>query len=133
MFHQENYPRLRNSLLIISVSNGGITGGLDSIATANRFRRGSDIIAISYIPGLVYALGRVSPAHTAFLSGPKGSASKAQIENHSKIALQLAETERLRNAFVRLNTDQQLAKTLLNDRGLDFPGAYRNIGSISSS
>ena len=97
---------------------------LSSIAKANGFKQGDDIIAISYLPSIVFAMGGRSPGHPAFLTGSKAA------EDYSKLALQFAETTRLRKAFVLLTIDTADAADILSSRGLNFPDEYRNIGTV---
>jgi hypothetical protein len=101
---------------------------LSSIAKANGFHPGDDIIAISYIPGLVYAMGGRSPGHPTFLVGPMGLIEKERVEDYSRHALQYADIERLKNAFVLLDVESTDVKLLLASRGLDFPNGYKRVG-----
>lgn len=99
---------------------------LSSIAKANGFQPGGDIIAISFIPGLVYAMGGKSPGHPTFLIGRQGAV------DYSRLALQYANINRLRNAFVLLNVEPAYVEYLLTSRGLDFPNGYAEVGTVVS-
>lgn len=101
-----------------------LVGDLSSIARENGFKPGGDIIAISYLPGLVYAMGGKSPGYTTFLANSK------QNEDYSRIALQYASIERLRNSFVLLSLRPEVVESLLWDRGLDFPDGYKRLGIV---
>jgi hypothetical protein len=103
---------------------------LTSIAKANGFQPGGDIIAISYIPGLVYAMGGRSPGHPTFMVGSLGLIDKEHVESYSKLALQYADINRLENAFVLLDVEPENAESLLASRGLVFPKAYKKIGAV---
>ncbi|MBE2258261.1 MAG: hypothetical protein H6942_01090 [Candidatus Accumulibacter sp.] len=100
---------------------------LTSIAKENGFQQGDDIVAISYLPSLVFAMGGRSPGHPAFLTGSKAA------EDYSKLALQFADIARLRKALVLINTDAAEAVDILSSRGLDFPGGYERIGTVDST
>ena len=113
-------------LLKLDSQTHNLVQELSSIAHANGFQLGSDIIAMHYIPGLVYALGGKSPGHPTFLIGGK------HLEDYSIIALNFADLTRLRNAFVLLNVEPVYAKSLLAKRGLDFPNGYVKAGSVIS-
>ena len=94
---------------------------LSSVARDNGFRGGDDIIAMNYIPGLVFAMGGESPGHPTFLSGNK------KHEDYTRLALRFADIKRLRNAFILLNCKPESATTILKERGLDFPDGYENL------
>jgi hypothetical protein len=97
---------------------------LSTIAKAHGFQPGGDIIAMHYIPGLVFAMGGRSPGHPAFLAGYK------EAEAYSRLALQYADIKRLTNAFVLLNVEARYAESLLQGRGLNFPDGYEKIGTV---
>jgi hypothetical protein len=99
---------------------------LSSIAKANGFQPGGDIIAISFIPGLVYAMGGRSPGHPTFLVGRQGAV------DYSRLALQYADIKRLKNAFVLLNVEPVYVESLLTSRGLNFPNGYEEVGTVVS-
>lgn len=106
---------------------------LSSIAEANGFQPGGDVIAFSYIPGLVYAIGGRSPGHPTFLVGSKGLTDKKNVENYTKFALQFADIKRLKNAFILLDVKSEYVEPLLTSRGLDFPNGYEMLGVVVSN
>ena len=91
----------------------------------NGFRKGDDVIALSYIPGLVYAIGGVSPGHPTFISSSVGPSNK-----YTEIALGYADIERLKKAFVIVNTEPDPVIALLQNRGLEFPIQYKHLDNI---
>ena len=99
---------------------------LSFTAKANGFQPGGDIIAIGDIPGLVFAMGGISPGHPTFIGGSKDA------EDFSLLALKLSNIKRLRNAFVLLDVDPAYAKFILERRDLNFPSEYVKIGAIVS-
>ncbi len=102
---------------------------LTLIAKSNGFKPGGDIIALSYIPGLVYAMGGKSPGHPTFLVGPLGVSDKMHVEEYSRLALHFADIDRLRGAFVLLSVDAGDVEALLTRRGLNFPKEYVKLGA----
>ena len=97
---------------------------LSSLARNNGFRPGDDIIAMHYVPGLVFAMGGRSPGHPTFLSDSINS------QKYSELALSFADIERLKNAFVLINVKFDIAKTVLESRGIHFPDEYLELGAI---
>jgi hypothetical protein len=101
---------------------------LRAAAVRNGFRPGDDIVAVSYLPGLVYAMGGRSPGHPTFLLGAPGYLA------YSKMALGFAEVSRLRNAFILLDMaedDEELGQ-LLRSSGLTFPAGYVLVGEVTA-
>ena len=82
---------------------------------------------MSYLPGLVFALGGRSPGHPTFLLGTDGYYA------YSKIALGFSSESRLKRAFVLSDSvdDDKPLSALLATAGLDFPARYRFIGEAS--
>lgn len=101
---------------------------LGKMARIGGFRPGDDIIAVSYMPGIVFALGGRSPGHPAFLLWDK------KYLNYSKIAIQLSDLSRRRKALLLINSDltEDSLRDLLNSGGLDYPSRYRRIGGITA-
>jgi hypothetical protein len=104
-----------------------IIEGLRTLAESTGFRAGDDIIAVNYLPGLVFALGGQSPGHPAFLLGGDGYLS------YSKIALQFSDVTRRRNALLLIDAHhtEETLRDLLNSGGLDFPARYQKVGVVS--
>lgn len=113
--------------LKLDVQTHALVDQLALIAKDNGFQQGDDIVAISYLPSIVYAMGGRSPGHPAFLTG-----SKAAVD-YSKLALQFADIARLRKSLVLINIGEGDAAEILSSRGLDFPGGYKNIGTVDST
>jgi hypothetical protein len=100
---------------------------LRAMAATAGFRPGDDIIAVSYMPGLVFALGARSPGHPAFLLWSE------KYLNYSKVALQFSDKARRRKALLLVNkdlTEDALAK-LLNSGDLDYPARYEKVGMVA--
>lgn len=110
--------------LKLDIQTSELINNLAAIAKENGFKKGDDIIAISYLPSLVYALGGRSPGHPAFLVGSESSL------NYSRMALQFADMDRLKASMVLINTEETEAASILTSRGLDFPADYKNIGTV---
>ena len=84
---------------------------------------------MSYLPGLVYAMGGRSPGHPALLLGNAGYFA------YSEMALSFARKQELQNALVLINLapqDDEL-RALLASSGLDFPTSYTIIGEVSGN
>lgn len=106
-----------------------VVEGLRAAATRNGFQPGDAIVAVSYLPGLVYAIGGRSPGHPAFLLGNAGYFA------YSKMALSFARKQDLQKALVLINLapqDNEL-RALLASSGLDFPTSYTLIGEVSGN
>lgn len=113
-----------DQVLKLDAQTSGLINKLAAIAKENGFEKGDDIIAISYLPSLVYALGGRSPGHPAFLTGSDASL------NYSRMALQFADIDRLKASLVLINSGETAAASILASRGLNFPGSYENIGTV---
>ncbi len=111
-------------VLKLDAQTSGLINKLAAIAKEHGFEKGDDIIAISYLPSLVYALGGRSPGHPAFLTGSEASL------NYSRMALQFADMDRVKASLVLINSDELAAASILSSRGLDFPAAYENVGTV---
>ncbi|GAA3099238.1 hypothetical protein GCM10010520_50840 [Rhizobium viscosum] len=101
---------------------------LRAIADAAGFQPGGDdIIAVDYLPGLVFALGGRSPRHPTFLLGNDGYL------NYSKAAMQFSDVSRRREAFLLIDDEhsEQVVEDLMNSGGLDYPARYRNLGTVT--
>jgi len=100
---------------------------LAALAKTAGFQPGDDIIAVSFMPGLVYALGGRSPGHPTFLVWDKHFLA------YSKIALQFSDSERRKKAFVLTNRDltAEFLNDLLTSGGLDFPSGYKKVGTVA--
>ncbi len=112
--------------LKLSAEESTVITKLREIAVTAGFQEGDDIIAVNYMPGLVFALGGKSPGHPAFLLGSTG------FLNYSKVALQFSDIARRRKALLLIDkgqTEDEL-KELLNSGDLDFPARYRKVGSV---
>ena len=96
---------------------------LSKILQDNGFQVGDDIVALSYIPGLVYMLGAKSPGHPTFLSTTPGERA------YSRIAISFADLDRLRSSYVLLNAPVTDMSALLSTRGIAFPIEYRKLGA----
>lgn len=101
---------------------------LRAAAMQNGFKPGDDIVAVSYLPGLVYAIGGRSPGHPAFLLGTPGYLA------YSKMALGFADSARLHRAFVLLDMPAQHEelRQLLGSAGLTFPAGYALVGEVTA-
>jgi hypothetical protein len=97
------------------------------MATDAGFRPGDDIIAVSYMPGLVFALGGRSPGHPTFLVWTE------KFLRYSKQALQFSEVARCKKALLLVSKDatESWLKDLLNSGGLDFPAGYQRVGTVT--
>jgi hypothetical protein len=100
---------------------------LRTLATDAGFRPGDDIIAVTYMPGLVFALGGRSPGHPTFLVWTE------KYLRYSKLALQFSEVARRKEAFLLVSKDAAggWLKDLLKSGGLDFPAGYQRIGTVT--
>lgn len=96
---------------------------LSKILQDNGFQVGDDIVALSYIPGLVYMLGAKSPGHPTFLSRTPGERA------YSRIAISFADLDRLRSSYVLLNAPVTDMSALLSTRGIAFPIDYQKLGA----
>jgi len=112
--------------LKLDTQTHALVQGLTSIAKQNGFQHGDDIVAISYLSSIVFAMGGRSPGHPAFLTGSKAA------EDYSKLALQFADITRLRKSLILINIDAEDARDLLSSRGLDFPKEYKKIGTVNN-
>ncbi|MBA3704786.1 MAG: hypothetical protein H0W84_02475 [Bacteroidetes bacterium] len=129
LFHQTEPTTVGfpEKTLLLDIRTHTLVKELSTIAQTNGFKPGDDIIAISYIPGIVYAIGGRSPGHPVFILGDEGAF------NYSRLALKFADTERLKHAFVLLNIGSKEAESLLTTRGIDFPNNYDSLGSVASN
>lgn len=115
------------STLYLDAKSSDLIVSLKALAVRNGFQPGDDVIASSYLPSLVFALGARSPGHPAFLSTNEGE------RKYSELALGFAQLDRLENAFVLINTSEAEMSALLMTQGLAFPGNYRKLGQIAYS
>ncbi|MBN8754947.1 MULTISPECIES: hypothetical protein [Variovorax] len=101
---------------------------LRAAAVRSGFTPGDDIVAVSYLPGLVYAMGGRSPGHPTFLLGTPGYLA------YSKMALGFAEKARVRAALVLLDLDAHDAELqlLLGSAEMDFPAGYNLLGEVTA-
>ncbi len=101
---------------------------LRTAAARSGFKPGDDIVAVSYLPGLVYAMGGRSPGHPTFLLGTPGYLA------YSKIAMGFAEKARLRTALVLLDLDADDGdlRLLLGSAGLPFPSGYDEVAEVTA-
>lgn len=112
------YPE---TTLKLDLAMHNLVVGLREIAARNGFRPGDDVVAIDFIPGLVFAMGARSPGHPVFFS---------PLSAYTEMALRFADPKRLVKAFVLLNIDPAMAGKTLATAGLDFPKAYRLLGML---
>lgn len=128
LFHQVEATEVGNpaKTLKLDMEEHELVNKLSSIAKGSGFKPGGDVIAFNFIPGLVYAIGGRSPGHPTFISGgPKREA-------YSRLALQYADIERLKKAYVLLDVEPILVESMLTSRGLNFPKGYEKIGAVVS-
>lgn len=101
---------------------------LRAAAVRAGFKPGDDIVAVSYLPGLVYAMGGRSPGHPTFLLGTPGYLA------YSKMALGFADKSRLARSLVLLDVDAHHEELghLLGSAGLTFPAGYELVGNVTA-
>ncbi len=90
--------------------------------TAAGFNPGDDIFAFFNLPGLVFALGGVSPGHPWYFSGDQKSLELDAMRVAS------VEPARRSKAFVITNGDVTEFIPYLKSNGLDFPDNYARCG-----
>ncbi len=89
---------------------------------AHDFAPGDDIFAFFNFPGLVFAVGGVSPGHPWYFAGDQHS-----LELDASRVASVSPARRAR-AFVITNGDVTAFLPLLKTAGLDFPSAYIRCG-----
>jgi hypothetical protein len=87
------------------------------------FTPGDDILALYGLPGLVYAMGGVSPERPWFFfdHGERG-------DRENMLALQSIPHERLKNAFILHTNADSRASQQLKQLGIDFPEEFSQLG-----
>ncbi|MBC7369563.1 MAG: hypothetical protein H7343_22570 [Undibacterium sp.] len=90
--------------------------------TAHGFKPGDDIFAFYNLPGLVFALGGVSPGHPWYFSGDQRSLDL------DAMRVSMVASARRTRAFVITNGDVTSFLPRLHAAGLDFPAAYHRCG-----
>lgn len=86
------------------------------------FRPGDDVLALYGLPGLVYAVGGVSPQRPWFFNdhGPEGDVANLN-------ALKKIPAERIRSAFVFRTDDDARSVSQLRECGVDFPEGFQKM------
>lgn len=89
------------------------------------FTPGEDILALYGLPGLVYAMGGVSPEKPWFFfdHGERG-------DRENMLALQSIPYERLKKAYLLHTNADSRASQQLKQLGIDFPEEYSQLGRV---
>ncbi len=85
------------------------------------FKAGDDLIVLFDLPGLVFALGGVSPGHPWYFHGDQESLA------NDSMRLRSIEPERRKRAFIVCNGFPEDSAPLLRECGLNFPADYQLI------
>jgi hypothetical protein len=96
--------------------------GVRSQMESHGFKKGDDIFAFFNLPGLVFALGGVSPGHSWYFAGDAYSL----VVDYGH--LRGVAPGRRRRAFVVQNGDLQTFLPYLESCGMAFPGDYVRCG-----
>jgi hypothetical protein len=90
------------------------------------FKPGDDILALYGLPGLVYAVGGVSPERPWFFDS-EGSSEDA----NNLRALRRIPKKRISNAYILLKDNDSRAFNQLLESEIAFPRLYKQIGLIN--
>jgi hypothetical protein len=89
------------------------------------FKPGDDIIALYGLPGLVYAVGGVSPQRPWFFD------AEGILEDANNLAaLKKIPPQRIKKSFILIKDNDQRAFDQLNECKIDFPKSYKLLKSI---
>ncbi len=97
-----------------------------TILASAGFQPGDDILALYGLPGLVYAVGGVSPQRPWFFDnyGERGHEENLR-------ALKRIPVERLSKSFIIQTKSNQIAGEQLKSCGVSFPESFEHIGTLS--
>jgi hypothetical protein len=90
------------------------------------FKPGDDILALYGLPGLVYAVGGVSPQRPWFFDNYGDIGHEENLRALKRISL-----ERISKAFIIRTKSNTIAIEQLKSCGISFPQSFQQIGEIS--
>jgi len=114
------------TVLKLDAATAACIEGTKSALQGAGFQPGDDILALYGLPGLVYAVGGVSPRKPWFFDdhGPEGDEANLR-------SLKWIPAEGIKSAFVfQTNADPRVPKQLA-ECGVDFPSGYEKIGQAT--
>ncbi len=114
------------TVLKLDAATAACIEGTKSALQGAGFQPGDDILALYGLPGLVYAVGGVSPRKPWFFDdhGPEGDEANLR-------SLKWIPAEGIKSALVfQTNADPRVPKQLA-ECGVDFPSGYEKIGQAT--
>jgi len=114
------------NVLRLDTQTASFLGDIRSALEAAGFRPGNDIVALFNMPGLVYAVGGVSPGRPWYFDGYGEEGDRENIRSLKRVG-----AERVKRAIIFQRNDDPRAASYLAALGIDFPGDYLEVGQAT--